>query len=181
MLVNWPINHHKPKTNVDFGHGCLFRKLVGGWNQKGIAVLHPQFFQTIPDKCCPKRIPGSPHIFPTGHCLTEFDGSILTGHLHDEKKTWCQVSNVSNVEAYPLSPLILDGCWSGCKAAPHGGSTIPKEIAEPKNLGDSPCNGWVIGARLLPSIFDWKMIATIFRDMMWQYVGYNMGIEWGIG
>ena len=150
--------------------------------------LHPQFFQTIPDKCCPKTIPGSPHIFPTGHCLTEFDGSILTGHLHDEKqKSWCQVSNVSNVEAYPLSPLILDGCWSGCKAAPHGGSTIPKEIAEPKNLGDWPCNGWAIGARLLPSIFDrfdsnhFYPFFGIWCGNMWDINGYNMGIEWGIG
>ena len=132
------------------GMESSFRKRVDGWNQKGIAASV-----------------GSPDIFPTGHCLTEFAESILTGHLHDGLKI--MVSNVSNVvHAYPLSPLILDCCWSGCKAAPHGGSTIPKEIAEPKNLGDSPCNGWVIGAILLPSIFD--------RFDGNHFSGYDVGI-----
>lgn len=64
MLVNWPINHHKPKTNVDFGHGVVFPETSWWMKPEGYCSLSwtPRYFPnwTLSHRICWEYSYGTP-------------------------------------------------------------------------------------------------------------------------
>ena len=128
-----------------------FRKLVGGW-------LHPQFFQTVPVKSCQRISTYFPNwTLPQNWMLGLFLDRQMGGWFTTRIYT-VDVLFEQSMDSGLLQIKLQLG--AGCEAAPHGGSTVPKKTAEPKNLGDSLSNG------------------SFGRCFLYLFVGY-LGMEWG--